>query len=173
MESLCKPEWRLFSISALTTPNILTNHKFISFSSRSHGRKNIFFSSYFTDIFPLLLRKLRLPPYFFVFFRTAWLSYLPHLLASHSLYFQVLWRSCRRNELNLSPTVQCTDLRENKSQSSRSLLGIGRESAHVNFWWGWGSRWGTSLCQRGTRGHLLICHPHSVCWSRSNPDKWS
>lgn len=30
------------------------------------------------------------------------------LLPSRSLYFQVSWLSCRRNELNLSPTVQTT-----------------------------------------------------------------
>lgn len=77
--------------------------------------------------------------------------------------------SCHKNELNLSPSVQTTVDRVGTFRKTNrrrlSLLGIGCKAVHVNCWWGWGGRWGTGLCQRGTRGHLLTCHPHSVRWT--------
>lgn len=95
-----------------------------------------------------------------------------YLLPPSSLYSCVSQLSCHKNELNLSPSVQTTIDRVGTFRKTNrhllSLLGIGCTvcvSVHVYCWWGWGGRWGTGLCQRATQGHLLTCHPHSVCWT--------
>lgn len=95
-----------------------------------------------------------------------------YLLLASSLYSCVSQLSCHQNELNLSPSVQTTIDRVGTFRKTNrhllSLLGIGCTvcvSVHVYGWWGWGGRWGTGLCQRGTQGHLLTCHPCSVCWT--------
>lgn len=126
-----------------------------------------------------------------ILFHSASLCFLPHLcflLYSHMFLpfhllppisfllplFSLVYHSllCHKNELNLSPSVQTTIDRVGTFRKTNrhllSLLGIGCTvcvSVHVYCWWGWGGRWGTGLCQRGTQGHLLTCHPHSVCWT--------
>lgn len=99
-----------------------------------------------------------------------------HLLSPSSfppLHSCVSQRWCHKNELNLSPSVQTTIDRVGTFRKTNhhllSLLGIEcvyvYARVHVFCWWGWGGRWGRALCQRGTQGHLLTCHPHSVCWT--------
>ena len=115
------------------------------------------------------------PPHLFVSSRTVTSSYpsASYLLPPSSLSSCVSQLSCHKNELNLSPSVQTTIDRVGTFRKTNryllSLLGIGSmcfcARVHVFCWWGWGGRWGTGLCQRGTQGHLLTCHPPSVCWT--------
>lgn len=120
-------------------------------------------------VFSLTLRKLLFSSSVVCFLLDSHVFLSFHLLSPCSFYSCVSWLSCHKNELNLSPSVQTTTDRVGTCRKINrhilSPLGIGCESVYVNCWWGWGGRWGTRQCQRVTLGRLLICHPHSVCWT--------
>lgn len=127
--------------------------------------------------------------FYFVLLRSASFFILPHLFVSSRTvaYFPI---SCLLSPPSFLSLVLCItaflsyewiefvpfsannnrqsgDLTGKQISSSRPCWGLDTVCVfvHVYCWWGWGGRWGTGLCQRATQGHLLTCHPHSVCWT--------